>query len=59
MLSLNGADLRHALEMLYKKSENLYSQFQRVNQHIIAGPLLKFLRWAKHDKTFGNPDEPS
>lgn len=34
----------------------LHAQFQRVNGHVMTGPLLRLLRWAKGDDTFGNPE---
>lgn len=34
----------------------LHAQFRRVNDHAVAGPLLRLLRWVKADRTFGNPE---
>jgi hypothetical protein len=70
MLSLNGialknelselSALRNALNFQLKQRScelnKMRAQFQRVNDHLIAGAVIKFLRWLKRDNSFGSPE---
>jgi hypothetical protein len=70
MLSLNGMALKNdlselsalnnALNFQLKQSlcelNKIRAQFERVNDHFIAGAVIKLLRWLKRDDSFGSPD---
>lgn len=40
---------------LQHKFSNMLSQFQRINNHMIMGRILRLMRWIKRDVSFGNP----
>jgi hypothetical protein len=70
MLSLNGISLKNDLSELSALNNSLNfqlkqslcelnkmrAQFERVNDHFIAGAVINLLRWLKRDDSFGNPD---
>ena len=60
MLSLNGREHALELSMLRERAQQLNrlrAQFQRVNSNAVSGPVLRLIRWARRDASFGNPDD--